>query len=67
MKKAGFGLVLEKISPLSNVINLIKGIIIDRQDLFSLIQFIIPLLVYIGVGYFFLKYATCKFSFEGGE
>lgn len=67
MKKVGFGMILEKVSPLSNVTNLMKGIIINRQDLFSLTPFIIPLIIYIVIAYVALKVAVNKFSFEGGE
>lgn len=67
MKKVGFGMILEKISPLSNVTNLMKGIIINRQGLFSLGAFIIPLVIYIVLSYIVLKVAINRFSFEGGE
>jgi len=67
MKKVGFGMILEKISPLSNVTNLMKGIIINRQGASSLLEYIIPLLLYIVLGYFLMTVAVKKFNFEGGE
>lgn len=67
MKKVGFGMILERISPLSNVINLMKGVIINRQDLWSLMAYVAPLLIYILLGYIIMTAAVKRFNFEGGE
>ncbi|SHH92226.1 ABC transporter permease subunit [Clostridium grantii] len=67
MKKAGFGMILDGISPLSNTINLMKGVIINRQGLLSLSQYIIPIILYVILSYFLLVVAVKKFNFEGGE
>lgn len=67
MKKVGFGLIIDKLSPLSNVINLMKGTLINRQDMLSQLSLLIPLLVYVVAGYLLLVFVVEKFSFEGGE
>lgn len=67
MKKVGFGMIFESVSPLSNTINLMKGIIINKQDLISLSMFIIPIIIYVILSYFVLVIAVKRFNFEGGE
>ncbi|MGB3367574.1 MAG: ABC transporter permease subunit [Acidaminobacteraceae bacterium] len=67
MKKVGFGMILEKVSPLSNVTNLMKGIIINHQELLALLQYIVPLIVYMLIGYAIMNIAVKRFDFEGGE
>jgi ABC-2 type transport system permease protein len=67
MKKVGFGLVLEKLSPLSNVTNIMKGVLINKQGLLSLSEFILPLILSVVLGFMILRWAIKKFSFEGGE
>lgn len=67
IKKVGFGKILEKLSPLSNVTNMLKGIIINRQDVFSLTEFLVPLVIYTILSAIILKVAITKFNFEGGE
>ncbi len=67
MKKAGFGMTIEKLSPLSNVINIMKEIIINKQGLLELSSLLIPFLIWIAAGYMFLRYAVNKLEFKGGE
>jgi len=67
MKKVGFGMILERISPLSNTTNLMKEIIINRQDMLSVLQYIVPLLIYVAIGYVIMTAAVKEFNFEGGE
>ncbi|WP_410513622.1 ABC transporter permease subunit [Paenibacillus sp. BR2-3] len=67
MKKSGFGKILDHVSPLSNFTSLMKGIIINRQDLFTLSNYILPLILYIILSYLLLRFALKKFNFEGGE
>lgn len=67
IKKVGFGMILNKLSPLSNATNLMKGIIINRQDLLSLTNYILPLIIYMIISYIFLVFVVKKYNFEGGE
>lgn len=66
-KKAGFGAVIEKISPLSNTFNLMKAGIIEKQGFAGILKFIIPILIFSGLSYMFLVYGTKKIAFKGGE
>jgi len=67
IKKSGFGAVIDYLSPLSNVTNLMKGVIINRQSLVSLSNFILPLTIYVILSFVLLNFAVKKFNFEGGE
>lgn len=67
IKKAGFGAVIEKISPLSNTFNLMKAVIIEKQGFAGMTKFIIPILIFAVLSYMFLIYGTKKIAFKGGE
>ena len=67
IKKAGFGAVIEKISPLSNTFNLMKAVIIEKQGFAGMLKFIIPILIFSVLSYMFLIYGTKKIAFKGGE
>ncbi|KOF57203.1 hypothetical protein AGR56_12080 [Clostridium sp. DMHC 10] len=67
IKKAGFGAVIEKISPLSNTFNLMKAVIIEKQGFAGMLKFIIPILIFSVLSYMFLVYGTKKIAFKGGE
>jgi ABC-2 type transport system permease protein len=67
MKKVGFGMVLEKVSPLSNVIKLMKGILINHQSIISLSQYLVPLMLYVIIAFMLLKFTLSRFNFEGDE
>lgn len=67
IKKAGFGAVIEKISPLSNIFNLMKAVIIEKQGFAGMLKFIIPILIFSVLSYLFLIYGTKKIAFKGGE
>lgn len=67
IKKAGFGAVIEKISPLSNTFNLMKAVIIEKQGFAGMLKFIIPILIFSVLSYMFLVYGTKKIAFRGGE
>jgi len=67
MKKAGFGKLIDSVSPVSNVMNLLKEVIVKRADFISLIHYFIPLVIYVVAAILFLKFAVSKLNFEGGE
>ncbi|MBU3192237.1 ABC transporter permease subunit [Clostridium bowmanii] len=67
IKKAGFGAVIEKISPLSNTFNLMKAVIIEKQGFAGMLKFIMPILIFSVLSYMFLIYGTKKIAFKGGE
>jgi ABC-2 type transport system permease protein len=67
IKRAGFGAVIEKVSPLSNMFNLMKAVIIEKQGFAGMMKFIIPILIFSFVAYMFLIYGTKKIAFQGGE
>jgi ABC-type transport system involved in multi-copper enzyme maturation permease subunit len=67
IKKAGFGSVIEKLSPLSNTFNLLKAVIVEKQGFAGMLKFIIPILIFSVLAYLFLIYGTKKIAFKGGE
>lgn len=67
IKKAGFGAMIEKISPLSNTFNLMKAVIIEKQGFSGMLKFLIPILIFSVLSYMFLVYGTKKIAFKGGE
>jgi ABC-2 type transport system permease protein len=67
IKKAGFGAVMEKISPLANTFNLMKVIIIEKQGLAGMMKYIIPIIIFSVFSYLFLVYGTNRIAFKGGE
>lgn len=67
IKKAGFGYVIDKISPISNTFNLMKAVIIQKQGFGGMIKFIIPIIIFSALAYGFLVYGIKRIAFKGGE
>lgn len=67
IKKAGFGAVVEKISPLANTFNLMKAVFIEKQSFAGMLKFIVPLLLFSILSSLFLIYGTKRIAFKGGE
>lgn len=67
MKKSGFGKVLDGVSPISNILNMTKEVLIRHIGFIDMLTYLIPLVVVLAVVFGALVYSTKKLSFEGVE
>lgn len=66
-KKAGFAMILNKISPVSNTFNFMKEIIINKQGVPALVPLLIPIIVFLILSALFLAYSANHMNYKGGE
>ncbi len=64
-KKAGFAMIVNKISPVSNTFNFMKEIIINKQGVS--VPMLIPILMFFALAALFLTYSANHMDYKGGE
>jgi ABC-2 type transport system permease protein len=67
MKKAGFAYYLNRISPLSNLFNIWKEVIINHRNVGFVSLNLIMMVLFFLVSLCFLSYCSKKLTFQGGE
>lgn len=65
-RATGLGQILENISPLANITNLMAKVVFMQQDLFTQMAHIVPMVIYTTVAYLFMRLMIRRHSFEGG-
>lgn len=67
MTKAGLGALLDKVSPVSNALNLMKEMVLTQSSTTHWLPFIFPVIIVGILAYVFLLYGVRRLGFEGGE
>lgn len=67
MKATGFGEILDRFSPISNMIAITKETLIRHISIFGLWSYMLPILLLAGILAGVLSYAIKKLSFEEGK
>ena len=66
-KKAGFAMILNKISPASSTLNVVKEIVVNKHGPDVVLPFLIPIAVFLVLGIIFLRFSMSKMSYQGGQ
>ena len=66
-KKAGFAMILNKISPASSTLNVVKEIVVNKHGPDVVLPLLIPIAVFLVLGIIFLRFSMSKMSYQGGQ
>lgn len=65
LKTTKVGAVINKVGPISNAFKLMSAMIVERQPFSYMIQFLVPIAVFLGLSILFLAFATRQITFKG--
>lgn len=66
-KKAGFAMILNKISPASSTFNVLKEIVVNKHGVDVILPFLIPIAIFSLFSILFLWFSIGKISYQRGQ